>query len=74
MSIKNEEKNKNKEVPSYIISSVDRAIHLLLTLAEHPNSGVTELAEAYVKIWSNAPILWGMVRFCSGICPAVSPS
>jgi|TARA_B110000196_G_C21135530_1_gene660873 IclR family KDG regulon transcriptional repressor len=46
MSTKNEEKNKNKEVPSYIISSVDRAIHLLLTLAENPNCGVTELAKA----------------------------
>ena len=35
-----------KEAASYVISSVDRAVHLLLTLAEHPNSGVTELADA----------------------------
>lgn len=31
---------------SYIVSSVDRAMQLLLTLAEQPDSGVTELAEA----------------------------
>lgn len=37
---------KNKEVASYVVSSVDRAAHLLLTLAERPNSGVTELADA----------------------------
>lgn len=45
-----EEKNKmgaaSKEAASYVISSVDRAVHLLLTLAEQPNSGVTELADA----------------------------
>jgi len=37
--------DKNKESVSYVVSSVDRAIHLLLTLAECPNSGVTELAD-----------------------------
>ena len=37
---------KNKESASYVVSSVDRAVHLLLTLAERPDSGVTELAEA----------------------------
>lgn len=36
----------SKDTASYVISSVDRAVHLLLTLAEKPNTGVTELAEA----------------------------
>lgn len=37
---------KNKPGSSYVVSSVDRAVHLLLTLAESPDCGVTELAEA----------------------------
>ncbi len=37
---------KNVDPASYLVSSVDRAMHLLLTLAEMPDSGVTELAEA----------------------------
>ncbi len=37
---------KNGDGASYLVSSVDRAVALLLTLAEHPDSGVTELAEA----------------------------
>ncbi|MBT0957454.1 IclR family transcriptional regulator [Alphaproteobacteria bacterium KMM 3653] len=37
---------KNKKNASYVISSVDRAAHMLLVLAESPDSGVTELAEA----------------------------
>ncbi|MDB2407309.1 IclR family transcriptional regulator [Jannaschia sp.] len=37
---------KNKAGASYVVSSVDRAMHLLLTLAEIPDCGVTELAEA----------------------------
>lgn len=37
---------KNKEGASYVVSSVDRAALLLLTLAEYPDSGVTELADA----------------------------
>lgn len=41
----NEEK-KGKEGASYVVSSVDRAIEILLKLAERPESGVTELAEA----------------------------
>jgi len=40
------EEKKRKEPASYIVSSVDRAIEILLTLAEQPDSGVTELAEA----------------------------
>jgi IclR family transcriptional regulator, KDG regulon repressor len=43
MARPNEEKNYNPA--SYIVSSVDRAAQLLLTLAEHPDSGVTELAD-----------------------------
>jgi IclR family KDG regulon transcriptional repressor len=42
-NVKEEKKN---ESASYVVSSVDRAAHLLLTLAEHPDSGVTELAAA----------------------------
>jgi len=41
----NEEK-KGKETASYVVSSVDRAIEILLTLAERPESGVTDLADA----------------------------
>lgn len=40
-----EEKN-GKESASYVVSSVDRAIELLLILAERPDQGVTELANA----------------------------
>ena len=40
-----EEKN-GKESVSYVVSSVDRAIEILLTLAERPDRGVTELADA----------------------------
>jgi IclR family KDG regulon transcriptional repressor len=37
---------KNSKAASYVILSVDRAVHLLLTLAENPDCGVTKLAEA----------------------------
>lgn len=37
---------KSGEGASYLVTSVDRAMHLLLTLVDHPDSGVTELAEA----------------------------
>lgn len=37
---------KNVDGTSYIVTSVDRAMQLLFTLAERPDSGVTELAEA----------------------------
>ncbi|MBM2324040.1 MULTISPECIES: IclR family transcriptional regulator [Marivita] len=40
------EEKKAKEGTSYVVSSVDRAIEILLTLAERPETGVTELAEA----------------------------
>lgn len=40
------EEKKGKEGTSYVVSSVDRAIEILLTLAERPESGVTELADA----------------------------
>lgn len=40
------EEKKGKEGASYVVSSVDRAIEILLTLAERPDSGVTELAAA----------------------------
>ncbi len=40
------EEKKDKVGNSYVVSSVDRAIEILLTLAERPESGVTELAEA----------------------------
>lgn len=40
------EDKKSKAGVSYVVSSVDRAIEILLTLAEKPDSGVTELAEA----------------------------
>ena len=46
MTATEEEKNANgSSGSSYVVSSVDRAVQLLLTLAEMPDSGVTELAE-----------------------------
>jgi len=43
MTTPKEEKNANE---SYMVASVDRAAALLLTLAEMPESGITELAVA----------------------------
>lgn len=40
------EDKKEKEGGHYVVSSVDRAIGILLTLAEQPEIGVTELAAA----------------------------
>ncbi|MEO1679572.1 MAG: IclR family transcriptional regulator [Pseudomonadota bacterium] len=37
---------KSGEGASYLVTSVDRAMQLLLALVDHPDSGVTELAEA----------------------------
>jgi IclR family transcriptional regulator, KDG regulon repressor len=44
--VNEKEEKKVKQGASYVVSSVDRAIEILLTLAERPDSGVTELAEA----------------------------
>lgn len=40
-----EEKKREGAGDSYVVASVDRAVMLLLTLAEMPDSGVTDLAE-----------------------------